>query len=106
MHEVYGIDIERPGCAPLHLACLAAQLGPRSRTMRAIDPALAWGDAEYIAATSADILARMRYEMGGCKGKPPRTIPRPAGRRDEERGTRRPNVSRERLDAILGAPRA
>lgn len=105
MHEVYGVDIERPGCSLLHLACLAAQLGPRSRTMRAIDPALAWGDAEYIAATSADILARMRYELGGCKGKPPPPIPRPAGRGGEVQRERRPSVSRERLDAILGAPR-
>ncbi len=106
MHEVYGIDIERPGCSLLHLACLAAQLGPRSRTMRAIEPALAWGDAEYIAATSADTLARMRYEMGGCKGKPPRPIPRPGSARGEERGPKRASVSREKLDAILGAPRA
>ena len=34
MHEVYGVDIERPGCSLAHLACLAAQLGPRSRLFR------------------------------------------------------------------------
>lgn len=105
MHEAYGVDIERPGCSLLHLACLAAQLGPRSRTMRAANPALAWGDAEYIAAASADTLARMRYELGGCKGRPPRTIPRPGEAGAAQEGPPRVSVSRERLDAILGAPR-
>ena len=105
MHEVYGVDIERPGCSLAHLACLAAQLGPRSRLFRAMDPACAWGDAEYIAAVQADALACLRYELGGCTGSPPRPLPRPG----ERRGggvPRRANVSRERLDAILWAPRA
>lgn len=106
MQEVYGVDIERPGCSPLHLACLAAQLGPRSRLMRAIDPSMAWGDAEYLAAAQADILARMRYELGGCRGKPPRLIPRPGERGRERAGAPRVCVSRERLDEVLGAPRA
>ena len=104
MHEVYGVDIERPGCSPAHLACLAAQLGPRSRLARAGDPACAWGDAEYIAAVQADALACLRYELGGCKGSPPRPLTRPGDRRRCE-APRRENVSRERLDEILGAPR-
>lgn len=106
MHEVYGIDIERPGCSPLHLACLAAQLGPRSRVFVAEDPGRRWGDAEYIAATSADLLARMRWELGGCKGRPPTPIPRPERVKAAGQRPKRANVSRERLDAILGAPRA
>lgn len=105
MHEVYGIDIERPGCSLAHLACLAAQLGPRSRVRRAMEPGLAWGDAEYIAASSLDVLARMRWELGGCKGAPPKPVKRPGESAKAAGAPQRASVSRERLDAILGAPR-
>lgn len=106
MHEVYGIDIERPGCSPLHLACLAAQLGPRSRVHTAEDPGRRWGDAEELLAGIYDQMSYMRYELGGCKGRAPRPIQKPGQRKAAGKRPERANVSRERLDAILGAPRA
>lgn len=108
MQEVYGIDLEDPGCSPAHLARLAAQLGPRSRVSVARDPARAWGDAEYVLAGISDMIADLCYGLAGARGRKPEPLPRPGdARRGAERGrARHARVSPERLDSILGAPRA
>ena len=105
MHQAYGIDIRRPGCSLAHMACLAAQLGRGSRVLRAEMPELAWGPKEHLLADVVDSISMLRYELAGAKGKAPRMVDRPKAAKIK-RETRAHAVSRERLDAILRAPRS
>ena len=92
-----------------HAASLAAGLPRGSRTMRDVDPRLAWGDGEYLLALVADSLEALRYEearrAGSKRAERPRPVPRPRGRGEERPRGRVLTMPRERLDAILSAPR-
>lgn len=87
---------------------LAEQLPRASRTVRALQPKAAWGDAEYLLAYIADNLAYMRYEQGHSKKrrKKPKPYPRPTekGRpRADERTVH--GMSAERVGEILSRKR-
>ena len=105
MLQTYGVDL-RPALEadPPRVARLAAQLPPSSRVMRAEDPRLAWGDAEWLLAAVADNLALLRYELAGCRGRPPRMTPRPQAPGRQPAGARRART-REEVMGALSAPR-
>ena len=89
---------------------LAAGLPRESRTLRAIDPRLAWGDSEYLLAAVADNLSFMRYESavssGAKRATKPKPLKRPGGgkpARVRERTVH--GMSAERVGERLARPR-
>lgn len=89
---------------------LAAQLPRESRTLRAEDGRLAWGDAEYLLALIADNIAFMRYESavsaGAKRARKPKPLKRPgkkAAMRVADRTVH--GMSRERVSELLSRQR-
>lgn len=68
--------------SPSEAADLCVGLRAGSRTMAALDPSLAHGEAEVIAASIYDLIASALWSMGGRSGPEPR--PLLGGGRDED----------------------
>ncbi len=79
--------------------------------MRALEPALSWGGAEWLLAYIADNLANLRYESaaraGSKRARKPKPYPRPKAPRKRARPDERTvhGMSRQAVGAILSKPR-
>lgn len=100
--QFYGLDLRALlGSYDLgRAAALAANLPRESRTMRALDPRLAWSAGDYILARAANEIAFMRYEQRGGKGRRPAPVKPPAEPARRRRG-RLEGVSDERIGSLL-----
>ena len=68
----------------------------------ATEPRARWSEGDYLLSMVVDNLAYLRYERAGGKGRKPTPVKRPE--RAPER--RRLDVSKNRIDELLFAPRA
>ena len=87
--QYYGLNIDGAGISyPLrHAADLAACLPREARCARALDPAAAWGDSEYLLALVADAARDLFWLLADSKHREstrPRPVPRPHGPRQPD----------------------
>lgn len=101
--QFYGLNVDDMGAAftRLHAAALCVQLPRESRLVRAMEPAAAWGDSEYIAHAMEHTLRVIAWQNGGGR-KPdfPRPLPTPEDRARVSKKLERTNV--ERVNRVLG----
>lgn len=82
--EYYHVSLDRALSESVgEAADLCAGLRPGSRTMAALDPSLAHGEAERIAAAVYDLLAGALWAMGGKSGPQPEPLLGTPGRSDD-----------------------
>lgn len=111
--QFYGLSLEGllDGGEFGRAQALAAQLPRDSRTMRALEPSLAWGDAEHLLAYIADTLSFFRYENrtanGARRTRKPKPYPRPKPPKRRARPDERTvhGMSAQAVGEILSKPR-
>lgn len=84
--QYYGLNLDGMGDAysVTHAACLAVMLPGESRTMRAIDPACAWGLDQMLTAATANAARAIAWAMSGGKASDRPEPLLPPGRRDSD----------------------
>lgn len=109
MQAVYGIDIDSVGrtCTLRHAAALAAQLPESGRLKRAIDPALRWGEAEYMLSSieySLRVLLWRETRDAKRGANRPKPIPTPAEESELRRKLEATDVGfvNSRLKEVIG----